>query len=267
MRLAGAKAFELRARPGRPTMAARVACREGKRAGEAPAALAGSHDSGHESRQGFVPAGLMQRECVANRPSQYAEPAHSGAEAAASSDAVLVAQLAAGNTEAFQVLVQRHVGSVAAIARRMLGDDAEAEDVTQEAFLKLWRLGGGLSIDAAGVRPWLRRVVSNLAIDRIRVRRRTDLVDEVPDVPVPAEQLRSLEGTALATRVDQALQALPERQRTALTLFHFEGLSQREVGASMGVSDEAVESLLARARRSLKVVLADDWRELVEHEP
>lgn len=63
------------------------------------------------------------------------------------------------------------------------------------------------------------------------------------------------------------MKALPERQRLALVLFHFEGLSQVEVGAQMGISDEAVESLLARARRGLKAALKDDWRDLIAQEP
>ncbi|HRY07133.1 MAG TPA: sigma-70 family RNA polymerase sigma factor [Hyphomicrobiaceae bacterium] len=200
---------------------------------------------------------------MAVKPGHQMQTAFTGADDDASSDRVLIARMAGGDADAFALLVKRHVGPVSAIARRMLGDDSEAEDVTQEAFLKLWRLGAGLTIDGAGVRPWLRRVVSNLAIDRIRARRRTNVTDDVPEVAVPAEQLKSLEGDAVAERVDHALQGLPERQRLALTLFHFDGLSQREVAATMDISDEAVESLLARGRRGLKVALANDWRELV----
>lgn len=190
-----------------------------------------------------------------------AAPAQGGEDAL--SDAHLLARMARGETDAFASLVRRHVAPVSAIARRMLGDESEAEDIAQEAFLKLWRLGAGLDVDSSGVRPWLRRVVSNLAIDRIRARRRTDVTDEVPEVPVAAGQLKALEGDEAAVRVDAALQDLPERQRLALTLFHFEGLSQREVAVSMDISDEAVESLLARGRRGLKAALAGDWRELV----
>lgn len=179
------------------------------------------------------------------------------------SDAILATRMANGDEQAFAELVGRHVGAMCAIARRMLGDDAEAEDVAQEALLKLWRLGSTLTLGADGVRPWLRRVVSNLCIDRIRAGRRTLVTDEPPEVPTPARQLQSLEGHELAQRVDQALQALPDRQRQALTLFHFEGMSQLEVGATMGISDEAVESLLARARRSLRTALAGEWRDLV----
>jgi RNA polymerase sigma-70 factor (ECF subfamily) len=111
--------------------------------------------------------------------------------------------------------------------------------------------------------PWLRRVVSNLAIDRIRARWRTEVTDNLPEVPVVPDQVKALEGEEVAQRVDHALQALPERQRHALTLFHFEGLSQREVAASMSISDEAVESLLARGRRGLKAALMEDWQELI----
>lgn len=179
------------------------------------------------------------------------------------SDVVLATRMAKGDEQAFAELVGRHLGAICAIARRMLGDDAEAEDVAQEAMLKLWRVGGSLTLGADGVRPWLRRVVSNMCIDRIRAGRRVLVTDEPPEVPQAARQMQDMEGEELSRRVDQALQALPERQRQALTLFHFEGMSQIEVGAAMGISDEAVESLLARARRAMRAALAREWRELV----
>jgi RNA polymerase sigma-70 factor, ECF subfamily len=185
---------------------------------------------------------------------------------AAADDAALLAACAANNPAAFRSLVDRHLGVALAIARRMLRDDAEAEDIAQEALLRLWR--GAATIDLAGlgtsgIRPWLRRVVSNLCIDRIRASRRTDVTDEVPEQIEPATQVLGLTDAELSARVDQALQRLPERQRLALTLFHYQGLSQLEVGETLGVSDEAVESLLARARRALKIDLKDDWRALL----
>jgi RNA polymerase sigma-70 factor, ECF subfamily len=178
-------------------------------------------------------------------------------------EAALLARVAAGEAEAFRGLVDRHLPTMLAIARRMLRDDAEAEDVAQETLLRLWRNAGGLELGPGGVRPWLRRVVSNLCIDRVRARRNTTVVETVPEESEPPTQMRHLAERELSQRVDAALKALPERQRLALTLFHYEGMSQIEVGEAMGISDEAVESLLARARRTLKVSLKQEWREMM----
>lgn len=188
------------------------------------------------------------------RPRPAAETRHD--------EAVLVAEAGAGDSRAFGVLMERHLASIVSVARRMLRDDAEAEDVAQEAFLRLWRSGATLEIGPAGVRPWLRRVISNLCLDRIRGQGRVKVVDELPEVPEPAKQLAALESQDVQRRVGAAMQKLPERQRLALTLFHFEGLSQIEIGNILGVSDEAVESLLGRARRQLKSDLKSEWDSL-----
>ena len=180
-----------------------------------------------------------------------------------SEDASLVAAAADGDAAAFRSLVDRHLSGVLAVARRMLRDDAEAEDVAQEALLRLWRSADGLEVGPQGLRPWLRRVVSNLCVDRMRSGRRLMVVEEVPDRAEPATQLTQMEARDVSQRVDAALKELPDRQRMALTLFHYEGLSQVEVGRIMGISDEAVESLLARARRNLKGALREEWRELL----
>jgi RNA polymerase sigma-70 factor (ECF subfamily) len=158
-------------------------------------------------------------------------------------DEALLVRVAAHDPAAFRLLVDRHMPGLILLARRLLRDEAEAEDVAQEALLRLWRQGQGLEVGPAGVGPWLKRVVSNLAIDKLRVRGRFDVTDEPPEQP-------------------QALRQLPDRQRLALTMFHYEGLSMQEVGGMMGVSAEAIESLLARARRTLKVALAAEWRAL-----
>ena len=178
-------------------------------------------------------------------------------------DGALLTRAAAGDCAAFSTLVDRHLPAMLAVARRMLRDDAEAEDVAQEAMLRLWRSSDRLEIGDYGVRPWLRRVVSNLCIDRVRAGRNTTVTDEVPEQPQAAIQVVSMEQQEASVRVGAALKELPERQRLALVLFHYEGLSQIEIGQTMGISDEAVESLLSRARRSLKVALAGEWRELL----
>lgn len=178
-------------------------------------------------------------------------------------DAALLERMATGDQQAFRAVIDRDLGFLVAIGRRMLRDDAEAEDVAQEALIRLWRNAATLEIGSGGLKPWLRRVVSNLCIDRVRGRRRLTVVAEVPEQAEAPSQGRQLDEQAMAARVDAALKALPERQRLALTLFHYEGLSQLEVGNILGVSDEAVESLLSRARRSLKVTLKDEWRQLL----
>ena len=178
-------------------------------------------------------------------------------------EGVLLARVAAGEAQAFRALVDRHLPTVVAIARRMLRDDAEAEDVAQETLLRLWRNAASLELGEGGVRPWLRRVAANLCIDRVRAQKNTSLGDTLPEEAEPAGQVTRLAERELGRRVDAALKALPERQRLALTLFHYEGMSQIEVGEVMGISDEAVESLLARARRALKASLKDEWRGLL----
>lgn len=184
-------------------------------------------------------------------------------EPEAREDATLLAAAASGDAAAFRAIVDRHLSGVLVVARRMLRDDAEAEDVAQEAMLRMWRSAESLEVGPQGLRPWLRRVVSNLCVDRMRAGRRVTVVEEVPERAEPATQHSDLEARDTSRRVDAALKALPDRQRTALTLFHYEGLSQIEVGQIMGISDEAVESLLARARRSLKTALRDELRELL----
>lgn len=190
-------------------------------------------------------------------------PVKGGDDSAAADDATLLAKTAHGDSVAFRCLVERHIANVTAIARGMLRDPAEAQDVAQEAFLRLWRHAGELELGNGGVKPWLRRVVSNMCIDRMRAGRNTTLVDEVPDRAEPATQGTALEEQDMAARVRKALDALPERQRQALTLFHFEGLSQLEICDVLGISEDAVESLLARARRTLKAALKDEWRQLL----
>ena len=188
----------------------------------------------------------------------------SGQSSDAEEDRILLAGVARQDQKAFRALVDRHLGAVLSLARRMLRDDAEAEDVAQETLLRLWRAGRhARSRRRMGFGPgsgaWRRISVSTACAARggrwswMRCLRK----------PSRRGQMVALEQQELAKRVDEALKTLPERQRLALTLFHHEGLSQIEVGDIMGISDEAVESLLARARRSLKAQLESEWQSML----
>jgi len=181
----------------------------------------------------------------------------------AAEEAAVLARIRNGDNAAFRVLIDRHTGTLLAVARRMLKMEGDAEDIVQEALVRVWHHAGTLELGPGGLRPWLRRVVTNLCLDHLRRHRLTSVVAEVPETPEAPEQGRGLEEADLAKRVGVALDALPERQRVALTLFHFEGLSQIEVGDMLGITDEAVESLLARARRTLKATLKDEWQQLL----
>jgi RNA polymerase sigma-70 factor (ECF subfamily) len=178
-------------------------------------------------------------------------------------DRVLLTRLARGDEASFRVLMRRHLSAVLATARRIVRDDAEAEDIVQEAFLRLWDQAANMDGHDYGLRPWLRRVASNLAIDWLRKAKRYDVTDEVPEQADPASQLQALEASDTAARLDQALSALSQRQRLAVSLFHFDQLSQRDVATAMQISEDALESLLARGRRKLKDLLKNDWRELL----
>ena len=114
-----------------------------------------------------------------------------------------------------------------------------------------------------GLRPWLRRVASNLAIDWLRKTKQYDVTDMVPEQVDPARQLQALEASDTAARLDRALSALSQRQRLAVSLFHLDQLSQRDVATAMQISEDALESLLARGRRKLRDLLKNDWRELL----
>ena len=137
-------------------------------------------------------------------------------------------------------------------AFRMLGDQAEAEDVAQEAMLRLWKQATDWRAGEARISTWLYRVVHNLCIDRIRRRRPQVPVEDAPEPVDPDPSvLDRLAASEESRAIAAAIAELPERQRQALVLRHFEGYSNPEIGAALECSVEAVESLLARARRQL----------------
>ena len=180
-------------------------------------------------------------------------------------DEAVLALYAAGDPVAARVLAARLVPRVLGYAARLLGDGAEAEDVVQEAMLRLWRAAPGWRAGEAQVSTWLYRVVTNLCTDRLRARRRRpvaglDEAPEVADAALGAEAGMMESDRMVALQV--ALDRLPERQRQAVVLRHIEGLGNAEIAAVMDIGVEAVESLTARAKRALTAILSGRREEL-----
>ena len=172
-------------------------------------------------------------------------------------DEELLVRIADGDPAAARALVARKLPRILGLAQRMLADPAEAEDVAQEAFLRVWRQAPKWRPGQARFDTWLHRVALNLCYDRLRRRREiaTDCPPERPDEgPAPD---RGLEAADVGARVAAAMQALPDRQREAVVLCHYQELSNIEAAALMGVSVEALESLLSRGRRALRAALSD----------
>jgi RNA polymerase sigma-70 factor (ECF subfamily) len=171
-------------------------------------------------------------------------------------DLALLTRVGKGDAEAARAMVVRKLPRLLALATRMLGDPAEAEDVAQESFVRLWRQAGRWRAGGARFDTWLHRVALNLCYDRLR--RRETAVEKVPERadPGPAPDQR-LEEADTTRRVASALQALPDRQREAIVLAYYQGLSNIEAAEVMEISIEALESLLARARRRLRVLLKE----------
>ncbi len=171
-------------------------------------------------------------------------------------DAVLLVRFAGGDQAAARELTGRHLPVALRQAWRILGDQAEAEDVAQEAMLRLWRQAGNWRAGEARISTWLYRVTHNLCIDRLRRRRPTADIEDVaePRDPTPSA-LERLADSEESRALVEAIKALPDRQRQALVLRHFEGLSNPAIAERLDCSVEAVESLLARARRQLAAEL------------
>ena len=175
----------------------------------------------------------------------------------------LLVRLARDEPQAARELVARKLPRLLALAQRLLGQRAEAEDVAQEAFLRIWAQAPQWRRGEARFDTWLHRVVLNLCYDRLRSgrARHEQAMDELPEAadaaPTPEQQLGHAQRSE---RVAAALACLPARQREALVLHHYQEMPQADAAALMGISVDALESLLSRARRSLRTQLLESER-------
>lgn len=183
---------------------------------------------------------------------------------AAPSDDALLVLFANGDPQAAQDLTGRLGPRTFGVALRVLGDRAEAEDVTQDAMMRLWRMAPKWQPGKAKVSTWLYRVTMNLCLDiKRRQRARTVPLDQVPDLVDGAQDaVEQMQDTTRVDALQSALMTLPDRQRQAVVLRHIEDLSNPEIAEIMDISTEAVESLTARGKRALSSALAGRRTEL-----
>lgn len=171
------------------------------------------------------------------------------------SDESLMALIRQGSHQAFSILVRRHTDRFFAAAFRMTSNRTEAEDLVQDAFLKLWnkpdiwKEGKGAKFST-----WFYRILVNQNIDRLRKTQKmvsdNSMLPFVADGRIDPEHETAM--TEEQIRIERALSALPERQKTALTLCFYEGLSNADAADAMGVKLKALESLLMRAKTGLR---------------
>lgn len=178
------------------------------------------------------------------------------------SDEVLLVLFANGDTTAARCLTGRLTPRVMAHAYRLLGDHAEAEDITQEAMLRLWKVAPDWRQGEAKASTWLYRVVANLCID-LRRRARGVALESIPEPEDGrASAVEQMQDEARAEALQAALDQLPDRQRQAVVLRHIEGLANPEIAEIMEITTEAVESLTARGKRALTAALSGRQEEL-----
>ena len=171
-------------------------------------------------------------------------------------DAEDVAKAGRGDRSAAARLIARHTPRLLTVARRMLGVQAEADDAVQEVFLKLWTHAARWQPGKAKFETWLYRVMLNQCYDRLRRRPTAPLeaAEDVADDVAPPDA--GLDEGVLSREIGRVLETLPERQKAAILLCHFQGCGNIEAAEIMGLSVEALESLLARGRRALRMRLA-----------
>ncbi len=186
----------------------------------------------------------------------------------ARSDETLMAAIATGDRLAFARLVERHLARTVGLGTRLMGSRADGEEIAQEAFSRVWShaarwrpMGSGGN---ARFTTWLYRIVVNLAIDRKRRPTHAPMDDVDEPVDEADDGFTRIHRRQISDAVTEAMLQLPERQRVALALCFFEGMSNIEAGKIMALSVGAVESLLVRARRSLRQGLGQVYEELSE---
>jgi RNA polymerase sigma factor (sigma-70 family) len=184
-------------------------------------------------------------------------------QSAPQSDADLLAAFAGGDRGAAMVLTQRLTPRVMGQAYRMLGNRAEAEDVAQDAMMRLWKIAPDWDPDRAQITTWLYRVVANLCTDRLRKSGRGVSLDAIEEPSDPRKSAaQDMQDTARSAALHSALADLPDRQAQAVALRHLEELGNPQIATIMDTNVRTVESLIARGKRALIAKLSGRKDEL-----
>lgn len=192
-------------------------------------------------------------------------------------DEELMLAVCKGDHSAYQAIVKKHLQPISHYAFRMLGNSKDTEEISQETFLRLWLNAARWEPAKANLSTWLHRIAHNLCIDYLRRHRHTQMQSETcgqADAPEnnPTELMQqsvdtgtSIDANAAARKLQLALQELPESQRSALMLCHHQGFSNKEAAAIMDISVKALESAIARAKRTLRKRLSEiDMTEIIQ---
>ena len=187
-----------------------------------------------------------------------------------SEDDDLIREAQAGQRTSFDALVRRYDQSVLRLALHMLGNEQDAQDVHQEAFIKAYRHLGNFRFECSFY-TWLYRIVTNLCLDQLRRRKsrredpatvldasgdEMDLLSNVSDDRAMANPARELERKAMGASINDALDKLTPRERTVFELKHYQGLKLRTIGEMLNTTEETAKNTLFRATRKLRANLA-----------
>ena len=175
-------------------------------------------------------------------------------------DAAAVAQARDGDSEAFRSLVERHSRLVFRVAYRMTGNEADAEDIVQETFLKAYRQLGRFE-SRANFGTWVYRIAMNCAIDYMRAKPKRESAEEddvleraAGDTGEPGAEQLVLAGE-IGERVQAALNLLSEMERAAFVMRHYQGFSIEEIGRALGLKTNATKHSIFRAVRKMRIAL------------
>ena len=199
----------------------------------------------------------------------FSSPPSTSEVTIASLDDHLIERMRQNDENAYRLLVERHIDRAYGLALRILRNPADAEDVAQEAFVKAWINRDKWQAGRAKFSTWLYRVIVNRCIDLQRAPR-TDGLDDAPEPMDETEDcVASIQKRQIYSRLEQAVERLPDQQRTAVLLSYYEDMSNAEIAEVMGTTISATEALLKRGRQRLREILkrsAGDVRQLLEED-